>query len=143
MAAFIKFDGVVGLKGEATDKDHQGWSELSSYSWGDTQATYEGPRGGTGRQGQASVKEVRCFREGGDNLSVGLFEFAARGNLIPKVLIDNTRIYGDKAQTTFLQVELNDVIISSYQTSAGGDAPTESFSLDFTKIAFRYTTYHD
>jgi type VI secretion system secreted protein Hcp len=39
----------------------------------------------------------------------------------------------------FMQIKLTDVLISSYQSSGGGvDAPTDSISINFTKIEFSY-----
>jgi type VI secretion system secreted protein Hcp len=40
---------------------------------------------------------------------------------------------------TFLAYELSNCGLSGYSTSSGGDAPTESLSLNFTKIMFTYT----
>src|SRR4030095_3819031 len=40
----------------------------------------------------------------------------------------------DKAQT-YLQFKLDNTLISSYSMSSGGDRPSESLSLNFTKIS--------
>jgi type VI secretion system secreted protein Hcp len=34
-------------------------------------------------------------------------------------------------------------MISSYSASSGGDRPSESFSLNFTKIEYKYTPFDD
>jgi type VI secretion system secreted protein Hcp len=137
MAVFIKFNGVLGLEGEATDKDHQGWTELLSYSLGGNQpSTAMGVGSGSN---SPSVKEINCTKEN-DTISAALFQFAARGDIIPSVLIDNTTAHGNKAQVTFLQIELKNVVISSFSTSTAGDTPKDFFSLNFTEMNVRYVT---
>ncbi|MDA1073591.1 MAG: type VI secretion system tube protein Hcp, partial [Proteobacteria bacterium] len=41
----------------------------------------------------------------------------------------------------YLTVELTDAIVSSYSASSGGDRPSESFSLNFTKIMYKYDAF--
>jgi type VI secretion system secreted protein Hcp len=40
--------------------------------------------------------------------------------------------------TNYLQLNLDNVLISSFQQSGGGDRPTESITLNFTKITMNY-----
>jgi type VI secretion system secreted protein Hcp len=44
-----------------------------------------------------------------------------------------------KADKPYLTITLSDVLVSSYQEgNGGGGKPTESISLNFTKIEFKY-----
>jgi type VI secretion system secreted protein Hcp len=38
-------------------------------------------------------------------------------------------------------MELEEAIVSSYSASSGGDRPSESFSLNFTKISYQYDKF--
>lgn len=38
----------------------------------------------------------------------------------------------------FVRFDMVDVVITSYQTSAGDSAPSESFSLEFAKVTYTY-----
>ena len=45
----------------------------------------------------------------------------------------------NKPNANYLQIELENVLISGFSMSSGGDKPTESISLNFTKITYRST----
>lgn len=47
----------------------------------------------------------------------------------------------DAAGQVYLILELEEAIISSYSASSGGDRPSESFSINFTKISYQYNAY--
>jgi type VI secretion system secreted protein Hcp len=38
---------------------------------------------------------------------------------------------------------LENAMIASYSASSGGDRPMESFSINFTKIEYKYTPFDD
>ena len=44
---------------------------------------------------------------------------------------------------TFLTLKLSNTMISAYTMSSAGDRPSESFSLNFTKIEMLYQGYDD
>jgi type VI secretion system secreted protein Hcp len=138
MALFIKFDGVDG---EAQDKDHKGWSDLLSMSWGLHKAG-AGATGQTRRRGVATVEDVVCTKEY-DKASPKLAESVCTGKVFPKVEIHNTATYAEN-RATFLKYELKNVLVTSQNVSAagGGDAvPTESFSLNFEEVKQTYVEY--
>jgi type VI secretion system secreted protein Hcp len=138
MALFIKFDGIDG---EAKDKDHKGWSDLQSFSWGIHKAG-GGATGQTRRRGVATVEDVCCTKEY-EKSSPKIAEAVCTGKIFPKVEIHNTATYGD-SRATYLKYELKNVMVSSYQTSGagGGDAvPLESLSLNFEEVKQTYVEY--
>ncbi len=139
MALFIKFDGVDG---EAQDKDHKGWSDILSFSWGLHKAG-AGATGQTRRRGVATVEDVVCTKEY-DKSSPKLAEAVCLGKIFPKVEIHDTTTYGDGNRAVFLKYELKNVMVSSHNVSAagGGDAvPTETMSLNFEEIKQTYVEY--
>ena len=131
MALFIKFDGVDG---EAQDKDHKGWSDILSFSWGLHKAG-AGATGQTRRRGVATVEDVVCTKEY-DKSSPKLCEAVCSGKVFPKVEIHNTATYAEN-RATFLKYELKNVLVTSHNVGASGagDAvPTETMSLNFEEI---------
>ena len=139
MALFIKFDGVDG---EAKDKDHKGWSDILSFSWGLHKAG-AGATGQTRRRGVATVEDVVCTKEY-DKSSPKLAEAVCLGKVFPKVEIHDTATYGEGNRATFLKYELKNVMVSSHNVSAagGGDAvPTETMSLNFEEVKQTYVEY--
>jgi len=139
MALFIKFDGIDG---EVNDKDHKGWTDLQSFSWGLHKAG-AGATGQTRRRGVVTVEDVACTKEY-DKSSPKLAEAICLGKVFPKVEIHNTATYGDGARATYLKYELKNVMVSSMHTSAagGGDAvPSDSFSLNFEEVKQTYVEY--
>lgn len=138
MALFIKFDGIDG---EAKDKDHKGWSDILSLSWGLHRAG-SGATGQTRRRGVVTVEDVVCTKEY-DKSSPKLAEAVCTGKVFPKVEIHNTSTYGE-ARATFLKYELKNVLVSMHSVAAagGGDAvPTEQMSLNFEEVKQTYIEY--
>jgi type VI secretion system secreted protein Hcp len=138
MALFIKFDGVDG---EAQDKDHKGWSDILSFSWGIHRAGV-GATGQTRRRGVATVEDVVINKEY-DKSSPKLAEAVCTGKVFPKVEIHDTTTYAEN-RATYLKYELKNVLVTSHAVSGstGGDAvPTETMSLNFEEIKQTYVEY--
>lgn len=139
MAGFIKFDGVDG---ESTDKGHEKWSNMFSFSQSIVKAG--AGTGTTRRRGDVVLDDIMVIKQL-DKSSPKLAEAVCKGKVFPKVEIDVTASYTDDAKVTFYRYELKNVQISSYQiggdTSLGGDGsgPTENLSLNFEEIKVTYT----
>lgn len=137
MAAYIKFDGVDG---ECIDKDHKGWSDLSSVS----QVMHKPGAGATGqtrRRGDVIVEDLQCTKEF-DKASPKLAESICNGKIFPKVEIHFTASVTDGGRVTYLAYELKNVMVSSYSVSGHGQSdsvPSDSFSLNFEEIKVTYT----
>jgi type VI secretion system secreted protein Hcp len=138
MALFIKFDGVDG---EAQDKDHKGWVDVLSFSWGIHRAG-GGATGQTRRRGVATVEDVVVSKEY-DKSSPKLAEAVCTGKVFPKVEIHDTTTYAEN-RATYLKYELKNVLVTSHSVSgsSGGDAvPTETMSLNFEEVKQTYVEY--
>lgn len=137
MAAYIKFDGVDG---EALDKDHKGWSDLSSFA----QAMHQPGGSGTGatrRRGDVILSDISCNKEL-DKASPKLAEAVCKGKVFPKVEIDLTASYTDEGRVTYYRYELKNVMVASYDINGSGqadDVPMEAFALNFEEIKVTYT----
>lgn len=132
---FLKLDGVDG---ESTDAKHKGEIEIQSFSWGLSQTAAQG--GGGGRAGKVSVQDFHFVANTGIQ-SPPLLMATATGEHFKKATL-TVRKSGERP-LEFLKVQLEDVLVSSYQvggTDPGGDAvPTDQFSLNFQKIGMSVT----
>ncbi|NNM02345.1 MAG: type VI secretion system tube protein Hcp [Nitrosopumilus sp.] len=135
--AYIKFDGVDG---EATDKDHQAWSDLLSFDQGLHQPGGS-QTGSTRTRGDVILDDVVVVKEL-DKASPKIAESVALGKVYPKVEIELTKTYGDAGRLTYYAYELTNVLVTSYNISGSGqseDVPSENFSLNFEEIKVTYT----
>jgi type VI secretion system secreted protein Hcp len=127
-AAFLRLDGLPGL---STDKTHSGWIQVSSFQWGVCRSTAAASGAGAGK---AAISEIVVTKTQ-DSASPKLMQACANGSHFKPVTLDLAR--PDK-QAYYL-ITLTDVVISGYATSSGGDRPTESFTLNFSKVEVKYT----
>jgi len=126
---------IEGMPGAATDKLHPGWIEISSFQWGIGRGISSGTGSAADRQGQApSVSEITVTKQQ-DASSSKLMQAATLAKHFPEVTIEFVR--PDK-QVVY-QVRLKDVVISRHAMSSGGDRPSESVTLNFTKIEWTYS----
>jgi type VI secretion system secreted protein Hcp len=137
MAAYIKFDGVDG---EVQDKDHKGWSDLTSFTQSITQPG-SGATGATRRRGDAVMDDVQIVKEL-DKSSPKLAESMCKGKVFPKVEIHLTASTTDAGRATYYAYELKNVMVTSYNIGGSGQAdqvPTENMALNFEEIKVTYT----
>jgi type VI secretion system secreted protein Hcp len=133
---FLKMDPV---KGESKDSKHKDEIEIQSFGFGASQTGTFGSGSGGGA-GKVSVQDLH-FTHYMDAASPSLFQAVAQGIHFEKALL-TVRKAGGKDALEYLKITLEDVIVSSFQDSVhGGDErPMESFSLNFRKITYEYTT---
>ncbi len=129
---FLKLDGIPG---ESLDKVHRDTIEIDSFSWGATNPGSSGAGGGMGA-GKVSFSDLSVSTSM-SKASPRLMLASAAGTRIPSVVLYG-RGRGGSAPADYLVVTLSDVFVSSYQSSAGGETPTDQFSLTFAKISFSY-----
>jgi type VI secretion system secreted protein Hcp len=113
MAIYLKIEGIDG---NSEDADHDKWIEVLSFSWGATCPSNVGHGAGAAR-GTSSVQavQVSCISA---KSSIELMHSCVTGKHFPKVLLEATKATGD-GEKKWLAIELNDVMISSFQE--GGD----------------------
>ena len=136
MAIYMNYNSL-SPKGDVTEGGHKDWVELSSIQWGVGRGISSPTGASADRESSApSVSEVTVTKTQ-DVATIGLLTAAYQGDGVP-VQIDFTRTNKD-TQDVFLTIELTNVMISGYSMSSGGDRPTESLSLNFTKIEVKGT----
>lgn len=130
---FLKLDGIDG---ESTDDKHKGEIDVQSFSWGETQiGSHSG--GGGGGAGKVSMQDFH-FVMHVNKASPKLMIACATGDHIKKGTLVCRK--AGKEQQEYLKVEMEDLLVSSYQTggSGGGPVPSDQISLNFSKITFIY-----
>lgn len=135
-AAFVKYEGIDG---ESKDKDHQGWSDIVSFS----QSIHKPGGGATGptrRRGDVVFEDFVVVKEV-DKASPKLAEAVAKGKVFPKVEIEVTASYTDAGRVTYYAYELKNVIVTSYNISGSGqdeDVPVETVTFNFEEYKVSY-----
>lgn len=117
---------IAGVEGESTDKNHEGWIDVLSYSSSSIQ-----PRSavtGTSRdQGSVSMSDFTVTKEL-DKATPKLNEALAKGTIIPKVELE-LELSGSRQSTIYT---LKDVVVSSI---------TKSGSKEIVRFRFKSGTY--
>jgi type VI secretion system secreted protein Hcp len=133
---FLKIDGI---KGESKDAKHRNEIELLSWSWGESNAGTTFPLGGSGGgSGKVSVQDIN-FHHKIDKATPLLLKQAAGGTHIKKVELYVRQSAGKKTQPDYLTYTLTDCLVSSISHGGSGESlPTESISLNFTKLEMSY-----
>jgi type VI secretion system secreted protein Hcp len=129
----LKLDAIPG---DSIVPGHNGEIDLATISFGVDQTGIReaGGKASARRSSFSTFSVVKLI----DKASPKLFLACATGQHIPTgVLTFRTVIAGDTPYE-YLTITLSDVFISSYSVSSGGDRPTESISLSFTKIEYKY-----
>ena len=139
MAIFMKYGA---MEGEATAKGYEKWVECNSYQWGVGRGISSGVGGGSKREATApSVSEVTLTKSM-DAFSPLLLKEGIGGSAV-KVQIHLTQTDNDGKHVAYQKYDLFNTLISGYSLSSGGDRPSESFSLNFTKFDSEYIKVDD
>jgi type VI secretion system secreted protein Hcp len=142
MPIYMEYEGITG---SVTADGHKKWIELHSCQLGINRHVTSASGRGTNREAAIpSVSEVVITKDL-DCASTSLFKASLWGEG-KKVKIDFCKTDKDKWET-YLAIELENALISSFSTSGtGGDGnarPMESLSLNFTKVIYVTTLTDD
>lgn len=137
MPIYMKYGDV---KGDVSAEGHagsDGWVEINSFQWGVGRGISSPTGGSADRESSApSVSEITVTKSS-DISSYRFLEEALYGEG-QKVQIDFCKTDKGKLEV-YTQYMLEDCMISGYSVSSGGDRPSESLSLNFTKIVYAFT----
>ena len=126
--AYLKLDGI---KGESNAANHQGETEILSYSLSASQS----PGGGA----HESVKEM-SFVKVLDSISATLFQKCATGEYIASAVLTLDKRVG-ASSLTYATYTMTNVMVLSVRPGGYGkaeDKPLEEFTLGFEKIVWKY-----
>lgn len=134
MPIYMKYGSV---EGDVTATGHEKWIEVNSFQFGVGRGISSPTGGSADREASApSVSEIVVTKPT-DTASTKLFDESLEGEG-QDVQIDFCKT--DKGQLeVYMTYTLNNTLISGMSMSSGGDRPTESVSLNFTKIEFKNT----
>lgn len=136
MAIYIKYEGIDG---EATHETHKKWLDVGSLQWGVGRAIST-PSGSTANReaSEPSVSEVTITKMM-DASSPKFFVESVTGAVGKKVEIH--LVTTGSPGVTYAEYVLTDALVSAYSMSSGGDRPSESISISFTKMEYKFIPY--
>jgi len=138
MAVDILLD-IDGIGGESQIKGFEGQIDVLSWNWGMVQSgtTHLGKGGGGGK---VAVNDI-TFSKYVDEATPKLIKLCTTGAHKPKATLTVRKAGGD-SPVDYLKIEMNTVMISSYNTGGandGLDRVQETISLNFAKFTVTYT----
>lgn len=141
MAIYWQYEGIDG---EVTTSPYQKWIEVNSVQLGVGRSISMPLGGGVSKRESSnpSISEITLTKET-DMTSPKIFEAALVGKMDAKSKIDFVRTKTGGETEAYLQITLTNCAISGYSASSGGDRPSESISVNFTKIEYKYTKYDE
>lgn len=135
----LKF--ATQIKGDSIVDGHTDWITIDSLQFGVGRAITVSGGGKDRDTSNPSFSEITLTKST-DIASADLFLQAVCGKSLGKAELHWVQTGGsDKKQQVYLKIELEEAIVSSYSISSGGDRPTESLSLNFTKISYQYDAF--
>jgi type VI secretion system secreted protein Hcp len=138
MPIYMKYDKIVG---DATEEGHKEWIALQSFQFGVGRGISSPTGAARNRESSApSVSEITVTKEQ-DTSTVALLTEAYQGHG-KDVTIDFTSTEAGKLRT-YMSFKLTHTMVSGFSMSSGGSRPSESLSLNFTKIETKTTEYKE
>jgi type VI secretion system secreted protein Hcp len=138
---FLKFEGP-DLKGESQADGFKDQIDLLSWSWGATQSgtMHVATGGGSGKANVSDLVLTKKVDKGSPNL----MQAVVNGKQFGKAILTCRKAGGD-APVDYLKIEMEKVIITSYQLggSGSGDEFTENLGLNFALYKMTYTPQKD
>ena len=131
---------IDGIDGESTVKGHEKWLNVDTIFFGTNRAVQTIPGKVDRETSDPALTEISVTRFF-DSASPRLFIEAVAGKA-RDVQIDFIQSGGtDSPQQVYQTLKLDNVLLSSYNQSSGGERPSESISLNFTKITIESTRF--
>ena len=138
MPIYMKYGTI---KGSVTEEGHIGWVDVSSFQWGVGRAVGSPTGRAANREaGAPSISEITVSKQL-DKSSYAWLQEALKGTGVDcEVHFVST----EAAQLrTYLSYKLTNCLVSGFSLSSGGDRPSESISINFTKFEFATTEFDD
>jgi len=135
----LNFDGKI--KGDSTQEGHKDWITVESFQIGVGRAISTSGAGTDRDTSTPSFSEATVSKST-DISSNELFAQAIYGKKIcDKAVVRFLQTGGADASQIYMEYELHEPIISSYSISSGGERPSESIAISFTKILQKYIQF--
>ncbi|MBX3503515.1 MAG: type VI secretion system tube protein Hcp [Alphaproteobacteria bacterium] len=136
MAIYMKY---ASIGGSSTAQSHEEWITCESISWGGGRAI--GTATGSSKNREASMVSISevVITKAQDNASPELLKRSYVGTDGEDVTIHLTTT-SNEGVNTIMELKLTNTLVSGFSVSSGGDRPSESVSMNFTKIE---STFHN
>jgi type VI secretion system secreted protein Hcp len=126
-----KVKGSKLIKGDVTADGYTDWIEVDSFQWGVGRGVGSAQGSSGNREASApSVSEITVTKQQ-DQGTPYLLEEAFNGT---GATVTFAYLRTGSPAVLFMKYILQNVMLSGFSTSSGGDRPTESVSLNFTRI---------
>ncbi len=136
MPIYLQYGPKDKIVGNVTEADHIGWVEVNSFQWGVGRGIGSPVGASANREASApSISEIVVTKMM-DGSSFAFLQEALSGKGLPAVLHFCTT--DGKKLRKYAKYTLENCLISGYSVSSGGDRPTESLSINFTKIEYLF-----
>lgn len=138
MPIYFKF---AGIEGEATHANHKNWMEIKSLRWDVRREVKTLAGAAANREGSQPTVASITLTKTTDVSSTKLLQQACTGNQGKDATID--LVTSGNPGDTYIQYQLTNTIIDSYEVSSSGERPEETITLNFTKFSVKYTPYDE
>jgi type VI secretion system secreted protein Hcp len=141
--SFIQFKNSKGtaVEGESTDDKHPKWSEVLSWSTSASHSHTLGSASGGAGGGKVSLGDF-SFSKYLDSATDDLLQNMYAGEHFASAVVECRHAGGvqgtDTPQLPFLIINMEEVFVTGYSISWGGDLPMESWSLAYGKFGLTY-----
>jgi type VI secretion system secreted protein Hcp len=127
----------AGITTGPLNADHTNDIQMTSFQFGVNRAIVN-PVGGTRTIPNPKISDITLTHQT-DKFSLALLNLSLRGNTGAVAALYFTDLTGPSATPIdYLEADLSGTLVSGFSTSSGGDNPSESVSLDFTVLTFKY-----
>jgi type VI secretion system secreted protein Hcp len=134
-AVFAKYDGIDG---ESKDANHDKWIDILAIDWG-SHKPGGGATGQSRRRGDVKLEDITVTKEL-DKATPKLHLYCVEGRNAPVVRFDEYT-KNEEGTDGYYIIRLVNVRVSSYSVSgaaSGEPLPTETISLNFEKITYKF-----
>jgi type VI secretion system secreted protein Hcp len=137
----ILLNFATKINGTSTVAEHDKWITCEAVDFNVGRSITRSGGGADRDTSNPQFSEVQVTKAT-DCVSAELFFQAACGKSLGKAELHFVQTGGGDAKgQAFLKMELEGAIISNYRVSSNGDRPTESFSINFTKISYQFDSF--
>jgi type VI secretion system secreted protein Hcp len=133
----LKFEQTI--KGDSVTEGFVDWITCSSLQWGVGRSISASGATTDRETSNPSFSEVTLTKST-DVASTALLAQATHGKALGTATVAFINTH-EGAPQCYMVVDLHEAIVSSYSASSGGDRPSESFSLNFTKQVVAYKQF--
>jgi len=117
---------IGDIKGSSTAQGHENWIEIYAFSWGVVNSG-----------GRPSFSDL-SWSQAIDSSAVALFMGVASGNTISHATLDVVRPSNENTSKPFFQMVFDDVRLTSFNVTGGGDVPYGQASMVSGRITMKY-----